>query len=58
MISKNVNNKDQYTNTFDKRGNLTQVIYNTKNRVEESYVYDATNRMVKGTNAIGESSEY
>jgi RHS repeat-associated protein len=58
QISKIVNNKDQYTNTFDKRGNLTQVTYNTKNRVEESYVYDATNRMVKGTNAIGEESAY
>jgi len=56
-----VDGKDTYGNTFDKRGNLVQsVYYKNKNSsyVVESYIYDATNRMVKGTNETGESSFY
>jgi len=50
-----------YTYTFDKRGNLIKGLYHQNPNqvyVDEQYVYDATNRMTKGTNDIGETSEY
>jgi len=61
MTQKIVDNHDVYNYTFDHRGNLTQGI-RTQNAnqsyLDEQYVYDSTNRMVKGTNDIGETSDY
>jgi len=53
--------KDLYVNTFDKRGNLVKTVFEkNKNHtyVTQEYAYDATNRMVKGTNEEGEQSHY
>ena len=61
QVQKKTDDKDIYTNTFDKRGNLVETVYRQNQNhsyVVESYVYDATNRMVKGTNAEGEESHY
>ena len=58
QVKKQVDNKDTYTYTFDKRGNLIKGVYDKKNTVVETYVYDATNRMVKGVNEAGEESHY
>ena len=48
------------TYTYDLRGNLIQKLYikNNKQNVTGAYTYDETNKMVKGVNDIGESSEY
>ena len=51
------------TNTdysYDKRGNTLTKVYhkNSKELVAGVYEYDETNRMVKGTNDIGEQSIY
>ena len=58
QIQKIVDGKDTYNYSFDSRGNLVQGIYTKKNTVVEQYVYDASNRMVKGTNESGEQSHY
>lgn len=58
MVSKTADGKDTYQYTYDLRGNLTKGVDTKKNTVVESYVYDATNRMVKGVNEAGESSFY
>ncbi|MCL2164827.1 MAG: DUF6531 domain-containing protein [Oscillospiraceae bacterium] len=61
QIKKVVDKKDTYTYTFDKRGNLVEGMYHKNqnhSNVVESYVYDATNRMVKGINEAGEESHY
>jgi YD repeat-containing protein len=63
QIRKQVDGKsDDYDNYFDRRGNLVEVRYNgngnNANRLEEAYVYDATNRMVKGRKYLGTSTEY
>ena len=52
--------KTSTTCTYDKRGNLIQELYtkNNKQSVTGAYTYDETNKMVKGVNDIGESSEY
>jgi hypothetical protein len=46
-------NNTWYTYEFDKRGNLVKGIKhqpgNPSQAIDEAYVYDATNRMVKGT---------
>ncbi|MBQ3510603.1 MAG: hypothetical protein IJA90_11385 [Peptococcaceae bacterium] len=46
--------------TYDSRGNTLQKIYykNSKEIVMGAYEYDETNRMVKGTNDLGEQSIY
>ncbi|MDR0294871.1 MAG: hypothetical protein LBH91_01590 [Prevotellaceae bacterium] len=55
---------DKYNNTytFDKRGYLVEGVYkgngSNANWLEEKYVYDATNRMVKGTKYLGTSVDY
>jgi hypothetical protein len=57
-----VDGKDNYVYTFDKRGNLVEGVYkgngSNANRLEEKYVYDATNCMVKGTKYLGTSVDY
>ena len=52
--------KTSTTYTYDLRGNLIQKLYikNNKQSVTGAYTYDETNKMVKGVNDIGESSEY
>jgi len=53
--------KDNFTYSFDNRGNLTEVVYHQNNNHRypvESYVYDAMNRMVSGHNADDEESRY
>ena len=52
--------KTSTTYTYDLRGNLIQELYtkNNKQSVTGAYTYDETNKMVKGVNDIGESSEY
>ena len=60
------NNQNQsadkyYTYTYDNRGNLIKGLYHQNANqiyVDEQYFYDLTNRMVMGTNDIGETSEY
>ena len=57
QVGKLADGKDAYANTFDARGNFVKSVYEkNKNQsiVVEEYVYDATNRMVKGINADGE----
>lgn len=52
--------KTHTASTYDNRGNLTQETY-TKNKkvsVVGAYVFDETNKMVSGTNDIGEQSIY
>ena len=46
--------------SYDKRGNLTQELYTKgkKQSVTGAYTFDETNKMVKGVNDLGESSEY
>ena len=46
--------------SYDKRGNLIQELYtkNKKQSVTGAYTFDETNKMVKGVNDLGESSEY
>jgi len=46
-----------YNYSYDNRGNLIEVTKGT-NKVVESYVYDATNRMVEGSRAGGGDSSY
>ncbi|MCL1809783.1 MAG: hypothetical protein FWG42_08510 [Clostridiales bacterium] len=61
QVGKLKDGKDSYANSFDLRGNFTESVYEkNKNHsyVVEQYAYDATNRMVKGTNADGEESHY
>jgi YD repeat-containing protein len=61
QVQKIADGKDTYGNTFDKRGNLVQTVYyKNKNSsdVTASYVFDATNRMVKGANESGKISFY
>ena len=52
--------KTHTAGAYDNRGNLTQETYYKANKtsVAGAYVYDETNRMVSGTNDIGEKSEY
>ena len=50
--------KNVYGYAFDARGNTVRKTVETKNAVSGVYVYDATNRMVKGTNEDGETSSY
>jgi len=53
--------RDNHTFSFDNRGNLIQGIHHCNqnhSNVIESYEYDATNRMVRGTNGAGETSRY
>jgi len=53
--------KDSYDFSFDLRGNLVQGVYHQNRNhsyIIEAYVYDATNRMVKGINVEGEESHY
>ena len=51
-----------FTQFYDKRGNLIEGVYhrpgNPSEQIVEQYVYDATNRMVKGVNEKGEESHY
>ena len=61
QVQKVVDGKDTYVNTFDLRGNLVQSAYQknqNQSTVTASYTYDATNRMVQGTNKAGETSAY
>ena len=58
QVQKKVDDKDTYSYTYDKRGNLVKGVENKKNTVIESYTYDATGRMVKGVNESGEESRY
>jgi hypothetical protein len=63
MTSKTVDNhpNQYYTYTYDNRGNLVTGTFHkntSQTEIAEQYVYDATNRMVLGTNDIGETSEY
>jgi len=61
QVQKKVDGKDLYTYSFDRRGNLVQGRYQknqNNSNIVESYVYDETNRMVLGTNEIGETSGY
>ena len=61
QVRKTVDGKDVYTYEHDDRGNLIQGVYQqnqNQSSVTEQYVYDATNRMVKGTNEAGEESHY
>ncbi|MCL1810244.1 MAG: hypothetical protein FWG42_10845, partial [Clostridiales bacterium] len=61
QVKKVADGKDTYVNSFDARGNFVKSVYE-KNKNQSSvvgeYVYDATNRMVKGTNTDGEQSHY
>ena len=60
QIKKEVDGKDVYTYSFDNRGNQIEGIYHQNQNhsyVVESYVYDSTNRMVKGANEAGEESQ-
>ena len=52
--------KTYTTYSYDARGNLIQEVYtkNKKNTITGAYVYDETNKMVSGTNAGGEVSNY
>jgi YD repeat-containing protein len=61
QVKKLVDTKDAYIYSYDKRGNLAACAYeksNGRSYVSELYVYDATNRMVKGINEAGEESHY
>lgn len=58
QIRKQVDGNDYYTNYFDRRGNLVRSVEESTNNTVEEYVYDVTNRMVKGTNEKGEESHY
>jgi RHS repeat-associated protein len=63
MTSKIVDNhpNQSYAYTYDNRGNLTQGVFKQNQNqvyIDEQYAYDSTNRMVLGTNDIGETSEY
>jgi YD repeat-containing protein len=61
QIEKLLDDKDEYYNTFDKRGNFIESVYEKNSNhsyVMEQYVYDASNRMVKGINAEGEEAHY
>ena len=52
--------KTSTTYTYDDRGNLIQELYtkNNKQSITGAYTFDETNKMVKGVNDLGESSEY
>ena len=52
--------KTSTTYTYDDRGNLIQELYtkNKKQSITGAYTFDETNKMVKGVNDLGESSEY
>ena len=52
--------KSQTAYTYDGRGNLVEKAYGKNKKVTTvgEYVYDETNRMVLGYNALRESSEY
>jgi RHS repeat-associated protein len=43
---------------YDQRGNLRQEVDRATGNMRRSFVYDATNRMVSGTNEYGETSKY
>ena len=60
IVEKGDTKKDTYYYTYDNRGNLVQTIYekNKKQSLDGSYVYDETNRMVRGGNVDGEASFY
>ena len=60
LTAKIVDGKDNYSYTYDKRGNKLGEVYEKKNKPEQvgAYVYDAANRMVQGTNDLGEQSVY
>ena len=64
QIKKVTDDKDTYSYSFDNRGNLIKGVYNkkigdpSKDEIKEQYIYDATNRMVKGINEKGEQSHY
>ena len=58
LTSKKAGKDEVHNYLYDKRGNLVQETAATNNAVLAAYVYDATNRMVKGTNKDGESSAY
>jgi len=61
QIRKLDDGKDSYDFSFDLRGNLVQGVYHQNRNhsyIIEAYVYDATNRMVKGINVEGEESHY
>ena len=60
LVSKKVDNQWDYAYAYDQRGNLVKEdYYQNKNKVfSHTYVYDATNRMVQGTNQAGEISRY
>ena len=52
--------KTETTYTYDGRGNLTEKVYGKNKHVTTTgeYVFDETNKLVLGYNALGESSEY
>jgi len=56
QIKTQIDNKDTFSYTFDRRGNLVEGLYDKKGTVAGEFVYDATNRMVKGVNEKGEES--
>ena len=64
QVKKKVDNQDNYSYSFDKRGNLVEGIYHknlnnpSQDQIMEQYVYDATNRMVKGSKYIGRSVDF
>jgi YD repeat-containing protein len=64
LVNRIDNGKDNFSYTYDKRGNQIKEVYNKNLKKPEqdeiiaSYVYDSTNRMVKGINAKGEQSFY
>ena len=53
LASKTVNGKITHNFAYDNRGNLVRETATGINIINASYVYDATNRMVKGTNHDG-----
>ena len=64
LVSRIDDGKNNYTYTYDRRGNNVSEVYNknlskpSQDEFVASYVYDSTNRMVKGTNAAVEQSHY
>ena len=50
-----------YASSFDKRGNFIKGVYkknDTESFIDCEYVYNSTNRMIKGTNRNNEQSRY
>jgi RHS repeat-associated protein len=64
QIRKQVDGKDDYSYSFDDRGNLVKGIYKknpnnpSQDQIMEKYVYDSTNRMVKGSKYLGKSIDF